>query len=81
MVANYRFIGGHVFILINPLVRSADGEWEACYFDFDAIYAVRFLSFAELVVYLYINDIMNDEDFSWRGRDEDPTGLSKLLLD
>ena len=81
VVANYRFIGGHVFILINPMVRSADGEWEACYFDFDAIYAVRFLSFAELVVYLYINDIMNDEDFSWRGRDEDPTGLSKLLLD
>ena len=81
VVANYRFIGGHVFILINPMVRSADGEWEACYFDANAPCSVRFLSFAELVVYLYINDIMNNDDFSWRGRDEDPTGLSKLLLD
>lgn len=80
VVADYRFVGGHVFMLINPLVRTTDGEWEACYFDANAPYSARFLSFAELIVYLYINDTVNDENFSWRGYKEDQTGLSRLLF-
>lgn len=81
VVADYWFIGGSIFLLINPIIRSKDGEWESSYFDSGTIHAVRFLSWAELMIYLCINDIVGDENFLWRGRDEDPTGLSKILFD
>lgn len=80
VVADYQCVGGAKFLLLNPLVRTPDGEWEAAYFDTDDVYATRFLSFADLMVHLYVNDVVNSEDMSWHSHKEDPTGLSKILF-
>lgn len=79
VVADYED-GEQSYLMLNPLVRTDDGEWEAAYFDFASPSSHRFLSFADLVVFLYLHDIEDRDFVYWLSHKEDSTGLSKMLF-
>lgn len=71
------------YLLINPAVRSSDGEWEAVYMDVNMPISLRFPSFAEMVVWFYLTDLSLYPDQNmkpWLGHADDVTGLSRLLI-
>lgn len=74
-----------VRILINPLVRFDAGvEWEAIISDVYCPYDVRFKSFADLVVWFYLNDPVSGVDLPgdeiYFDHNDDSSGLSKILF-
>ena len=79
VVADYED-GEQSYLTLNPLVRTDDGEWEAACFDFAAPSSHRFMSFADLMVFLYLNDIEKGDAVFWLSHKEDFTGLSKILF-
>lgn len=72
------------YLLINPAIRSSDGEWEAAYMDVNMPISLRFPSFAEMVVWFYLTDLSLYPDQNikpWLGHADDTTGLSRLLIE
>ena len=72
------------YLLLNPAVRSSDGEWEATYMDVNMPISLRFPSFAEMVVWFYLTDLSLYPDQNvkpWLGHTDDTTGLSRLLIE
>lgn len=61
--------GGH-FYTLNPAMRTADGEWEAWLLGPRLPGAIRFPSFAELMVFLYLDDVRKESSSRWRGFSE-----------
>lgn len=80
VVAEYRDIGNEIYVLINPLLRSEDGEWTAWYFSRKELVEVYFKSFAHLVAYIYMHDVVGFNDMSWRGIEDDTLGYSRVLF-
>lgn len=71
-------------ILLNPLVKFLDGEWEAIFINNFSHYYVRFSSFAELIVCLYLYDPASEaeiDDGFYRDHRDDVSGISKCLFD
>ena len=69
-------------ILLNPLVVSEDGEWEAVYMDFHTVRLVRFRSFADLIVWFCLHDIgaLDATNQEYADHRDDTEGLSKALF-
>ncbi len=70
-------------VLLNPLVKFDDGEWEAVLMNFGCHFYVRLPSFAELVVWFYLRDPVSGvqlDDLYGDHRD-DASGISKCLFE
>lgn len=80
VVGEYRDIGNEIYISLSPLLRSRDGEWVSCYFARREIIDVYFKSFAHLVAYIYMHDVIGFDDMRWRGIESDTLGYSRILF-
>lgn len=69
-------------ILLNPLVKFPDGEWEAVLINWTP-YDIRFPSFADLIVWFYLRDPVSgvETDAFYRDHRDDVSGISKCLFD
>lgn len=71
------------YLVLNPLVRSGDGEWEATYYDIYGHFSVNFISFADAISWLYQSNMRLHQDEGekpWFDHTFDTTGLSKILF-
>lgn len=83
-VADYQDVVFDAKIYLNPYVQFENGEWEAAFLDIQAPYEVRFSSFADLVVWLYLHHpasgVALPPNVLYADHRQDTSGLSRPLF-
>lgn len=84
LIADADFCEKKYYMVVNPLVRFDDGEWEASIMCIEEPGVHRYKSFAGLLVENFIiNCFFNDCEYypDWVDSRNDPSGLSRLIIE